>query len=62
MGDDEEAIEHVEGQRREEVHRTPSSVLGHHEEDEFAQLPSHASSARSSAMPRDPLPLLRDAS
>src|ERR1017187_5123385 len=108
MGDDEEAIEHAEGQRRhgEEVHRsnrftvilqerrpsfcrlrdprrlphpaqnrplrnieaehlqfavdawrTPSSVLCHDAEDEFAQFPTHTSSTRSSAMPRDPLPV-----
>src|ERR1019366_1276645 len=37
--------------------RTPSSVLCHHAEDEVAQFPTHTSSARSSAMPRDPLPV-----
>ena len=45
-----------------DARRTPRPVLGHHAEDEFPQFPVHTSSAGTSAMSRDPLPVQLEAS
>ena len=40
-----------------DARRSPSSVLGHHAEDQLAQFPAHTSSARTLPMPREPRPI-----
>jgi hypothetical protein len=41
--------------------RSPRPIFGNHAEDEFAQFPAHTSSAGTSAVPRNPLPVQLEA-
>jgi hypothetical protein len=59
------SLRHVEAEHSQfsmNTRRAPGRVLGYHAEDEFAQFFAYTPSSRTSAMPREPLPLQLESS